>query len=466
MNTTPRAPTLLESIVPLVAVALSLGVGYGWMGYRIEVMLLVGTTVAALLGWRLGFSWREMERGITDSLSTAMPAIFILIAIGALIASWMAAGIIPLLIVYGLDLMSARFFLLTACVICSLVSMVTGTAWGTAGTVGVALIGVAQGLGVPPGAAAGAIVSGAYFGDKMSPFSDTTNLAPIVAGSNLIDHIRWMLWTTAPAWTLGLLVYLVVGLMSEPPIGADVSEVQDALRGVFRLSPLLVIPPAIMVAFAVRKAPILPGMMFATVVALVLAGFLQGRGSRDLISVIVLGDTSTTGTEMLDTLLTTGGMTGMLSLVLLILCAFTFAGVMRRCGFLDRILGALLGIVRTTFGLVASTVAGGVLTAIVTGSAYLSMIIPGELFQNAFKKADLAAKNLSRTLEDSGSVVVPLVPWSAAGTFMAGTLGVATVEYLPWAVMNYTGFLFALILGATGIGIARRTRDDETVPGS
>lgn len=466
MNTTPPAPPLLESLVPLVAVALLLGIGYGWMGYRIEVMLLAGTTVAALLGWRLGLSWRDMERGIIDSLGTAMPAIFILITIGALIASWMAAGIIPMLIVYGLDLMSARFFLLTACVICSLVSMVTGTAWGTAGTVGVALIGVSQGLGVAPGAAAGAIVAGAYFGDKLSPFSDTTNLAPIVAGSNIIDHIRWMLWTTAPAWTLGLLVYLVVGLMSEPPTGADVSEVQEALRRVFRFSPLLLIPPAIMIGFAIKKAPILPGMMFSTAVALVLAGLLQGRGSQDLLAAIILGDASTTGTEMLDTLLTTGGMNGMMSLVLLILCAFTFAGVMRRCGFLDRILKALLSIVRSTFGLVASTVAGGVLTAIVTGSAYLSMIMPGELFQNAFKRADLAAKNLSRTLEDSGSVVVPLVPWSAAGTFMAGTLGVTTVEYLPWAVMNYTGFLFALILGATGIGIAPRTRDDETVPGS
>jgi len=466
MTGEPRAPTLPESLLPLLAVALLLGVGYGWIGYRIEVMLLAGTTVAALLSWRLGFSWREMERGIIEALGTAMPAIFILIAIGALIASWMAAGIIPMLIVYGLDLMSARFFLLTACVICSAVSMVTGTAWGTAGTVGVALIGVAQGIGVPAGAAAGAIVSGAYFGDKMSPFSDTTNLAPIVAGSNIIDHIRWMLWTTAPAWLLGLLVYFVVGLMSEPPTGADVSGIQDALRGVFRFSPFLLIPPVIMVGFAMKKAPILPGMMLSTAVALVLAGVLQARGSQELVSAIVLGDASATGSEMLDTLLTTGGMNGMMGLVLLILCAFTFAGVMRRCGFLDRILEALLSIVRSTFGLVASTVAGGVLTAIVTGSSYLSMIIPGELFQDAYKRADLAAKNLSRTLEDSGSVIVPLVPWSAAGTFMAGTLGVATLEYLPWAVMNYTGFLFALILGATGIGIAPRTREDETVPGS
>jgi NhaC family Na+:H+ antiporter len=462
----PRRPSLTESLIPLVGLAVLVGLGYGWFSYRIEVMLLSGTILAAISGWLLGFSWKNMEKGIIDALATAMPAIFILIAIGALIASWMTAGIIPMFIVYGLELMSARFFLVTACLVCSIISMVTGTAWGTVGTVGVALMGVAQGLGVPAGAAAGAIVSGAYFGDKMSPFSDTTNLAPIVADSNIVDHIRWMLWTTVPAWSLGLAVYFVVGLISEPPVGSDISELQNTLRNVFNFSPVLLLPPLMMIWFSVKKMPILPGMLASTAVALVIASVLQNRRIEDLFSVVILGDTSTTGKEMLDILLSTEGMNGMMSLVLLILCAFTFAGVMRRCGFLDRILQALLTKVDSTPGLVISTVASGVLTALITGSSYLSMIIPGELFRKAYKSANLAAKNLSRTLEDSGSVVVPLVPWSAAGTFMAGTLGVASVEYLPWAIMNYMGFIFALILGITGIGIAPRIRQDETLPGS
>lgn len=462
----PRAPTLFQALLPLIAIALLLGIGYAALGWRIEVMLLASAAVAGGVGWRLGYGWREMEKGIIDALATALPAIFILITIGALIASWIAAGTIPMLVYWGLELISAKFFLVTACVICSLVSVFTGTSWGTAGTVGVALMGVAGGLGVSPGAAAGAIVAGAYFGDKLSPFSDTTNLAPVVARSNLLDHIRWMLWTTTPAWLLGLTVYLIVGLGSSPAAAADVSALQDAIRSAFAFNVLLLLPPLVMLGFAVRKAPIIPGLLLATLIAVVLAVAFQHEALATVLDATITGYTPHTGSAELDGLLARGGMLSMMDLVLLILCAFAFAGIMRGCGLLDRILAALLTVVRGTFALVASTVGAGVLTAVVTGSSYLSIIVPGELFADAFRRAGLAAKNLSRTLEDSGTVVVPLVPWSAAGTFMAGTLGVATVSYLPWAVMNYTGFLFALLLGATGIGIAERVAEDETVPGS
>ncbi len=461
-----RAPTLTEALTPLVAVALFLGVGYGVLGWRIEVMLLVSAAVGGLIGVRLGYDWKAMEQGIIDALATALPAVFILITIGALIASWIAAGTIPMLVYYGLEIISARFFLVTACIICSLVSVFTGTSWGTAGTVGVALIGVAGGLGVHPGAAAGAIVAGAYFGDKLSPFSDTTNLAPVVARSNLVDHIRWLLWTTTPAWLLGLAVYLFAGLGTDPSAAADVSALQTAIRGAFTFNLWLLIPPVVMLGFAVRKAPIIPGMLLATLLAVILAVASQGEALDVVLEATIAGYLPDTGSAELDGLLARGGMLSMMDLVLLILCAFAFAGIMRACGFLDRILESLLGLVRGTFALVASTVGTGILTAVVTGSSYLSIIVPGELYADAFRRADLAAKNLSRTLEDSGTVVVPLVPWSAAGAFMAGTLGVATLSYLPWAVMNYTGFLFALLLGATGIGIAPKVAEDETVPGS
>jgi NhaC family Na+:H+ antiporter len=461
-----RPPTLTEALIPLIAIALFLGVGYGAMGWRIESMLLASAAVAGGIGARLGYSWKEMEHNIIESLATALPAVFILITIGALIASWIAAGTIPMLIYYGLDLMSARFFLVTSCVICSLVSVFTGTSWGTAGTMGVAFMGVAAGLGVNPGAAAGAVVAGAYFGDKLSPFSDTTNLAPVVARANLIDHVRWMLWTTMPAWLLGLGVYLVVGLGSTPAAGVDVSALQDALHAAYHFNVLLLLPPLIILAFAARKAPIIPGLLLATAVAVVLAVIFQGGGIGTPLNALITGYTPHTGSEQLDSLLARGGMLSMMDLTLLVLCAFAFAGIMRGCGLLDRILAALLTVVRGRFQLVAVTVSSGILTALVTGSSYLAIIVPGELYGDAFRRAGLAAKNLSRTLEDSGTVVVPLVPWSAAGTFMAGTLGVATLSYLPWAVMNYTGFLFALLLGATGIGIAPRVREDETQPGS
>jgi NhaC family Na+:H+ antiporter len=436
----PRAPSLMEALVPLVAIGLFLAVGYAYLGWRIEVMLLAAGAVAGAVGWRLGYTWKDMEAGIIEALGKGLPAIMILITVGALIASWLASGTIPLMVYYGLELISPRFFLVTACIICSLVSVFTGTSWGTVGTVGVALMGVAQGLGVNPAAAAGAVVSGAYFGDKLSPFSDTTNLAPVVARSNLFDHIRWLLWTTGPAWILGLVVYLVVGFgAGGSGSTADVDALQGALREAYRFHVLLLVPPVLMLGLAVRSAPILPGMLLSSLVAVILAVWLQGEG---------LG-------AALDA-----------DLTLLVLCAFGFAGIMRTCGLLDRILASLLGVVKSTLGLVSATVGSGVLTAVVTGSSYLSIIVPGDLFQDAFRKADLAAKNLSRTLEDSGTVVVPLVPWSAAGSFMAGTVGVATVSYLPWAVMNYTGFLFALVLAATGVGIAPRIRDDETQPGS
>lgn len=462
----PRKPTLTEALTPLVLMAILLAVGYGWLGYRIEVVLLGAAAIAGFVALRLGYSWREMEQGIITSLSKAMPAIMILITVGALIATWIAAGTIPMLVYYGLKLISPRLYLVTACIICSIISISTGTSWGTVGTVGIALIGVAQGLGIPMGAAAGAVVAGAYFGDKLSPFSDTTNLAPVIARANLFDHIRWMLWTTAPAWTLGLLVYLIAGLGISTDAVVDVSTLEQGLRQAFRFNLILLIPLAVILWFAIRKRPTLPGILLASLVATFIAVLVQGEPLGEVLEAAVLGFKPDTGVAELDGLLARGGMMAMMDVTLIVFCAFGFAGIMSRCGLLDRILEALMTHIKGTFGLIASTVATGITTALVTGSSYLSIIIPGELFSEAFRSRELAAKNLSRTTEDSGTVIVPLIPWSAAGVFMAATLGVPTLQYLPWAVMNYTGFFFALICGATGIGIAPRIREDETLPGS
>jgi NhaC family Na+:H+ antiporter len=462
----PRKPTLTEALIPLVAMALLLGVGYGWLGYPVEVLLLTSAGVAGGVARQLGYTWKEMETGVVAALAKAMPAILILISVGALIGTWIAAGTIPMLIYYGLDLISPRFFLLTACVICSIISLTTGTSWGTVGTLGVALIGVAGGLGIPMGAAAGAIVSGAYFGDKLSPFSDTTNLAPVVAGSNLFDHIRWMLWTTLPAWSIGLLVYLLVGLGGDTAAPPDISAIQNALTGSFHFNPLLLLPLAVILWFALTRKPSLPGILFASLVAVGLALPIQHIPLGDALRAAVSGFVPDTGSATVDSLLARGGMLSMMDVTLLVLCAFGYAGIMKHCGLLDRVLEALLSVVKDTFGLVASAVATGIVTALVTGSSYLSIIVPGELYKDAFARKGLAAKNLSRTTEDSGTVIVPLVPWSAAGVFMAGTLAVPTTTYAPWAIMNYLGFVFALVYGATGIGIARRIREDETMPGS
>lgn len=462
----PRKPTLLEALTPLVTMSILLGVGHAWLGYRIEVVLLGAAAVAGFVALRLGYSWRDMEQGIIASLSKAMPAIMILITVGALIATWIAAGTIPMLVYYGLKLISPRLYLVTACVICSIVSISTGTSWGTVGTVGIALIGVAQGLGIPMGAAAGAVVSGAYFGDKLSPFSDTTNLAPVIARANLFDHIKWMLWTTTPAWTLGLLVYLIVGLGISADAVVNVSTLEQGLQQAFRFNLVLLTPLAIILWFAVRKRPTLPGILLASLAATIIAVLYQGEPLKEVLEASILGYKPDTGVAELNGLLSRGGMMAMMDVTLIVFCAFGFAGIMSRSGLLDRILESLMAHIKSTFGLIASTVVTGITTALVTASSYLSIIIPGELFAEAFKSRGLAAKNLSRTTEDSGTVVVPLIPWSAAGVFMTATLGVPVLQYMPWAVMNYTGFIFALICAATGIGIAPRIRDDETLPGS
>jgi NhaC family Na+:H+ antiporter len=462
-----RRPTALEAFLPFVVMALLLGVGYGVYRLRIEVLLIAAAAAAGLVALRLGYTWAELQAGIIEGIAKALPAALILVCVGALISTWIAAGTIPLLLRLGLHTISPRFFLVTACVLCSFVSLFTGTSWGTVGTMGIALMGVAAGLGVPLGAAAGAIVAGAYFGDKLSPFSDTTNLAPVAAQSNLFDHIRHMLWTTAPAWTLGLLVYLVVGLRAESAASPErVAAILDTLGNAFVMSPWVLLPLPVVLYFAVRQRPTIPGILLASALAGAIAIVFQGESINDVAEAAVSGYVANTGDPAVDGLLSRGGMGPMMEVTLIVFAAFSFAGIANRAGLLDVALGHLMRLTRTTGQLIAATVGSTIFTALITGSSYLTILLPGELFAPAYRKRNLAAKNLSRTLEDSGTVVVPLIPWSAAGVFMAATLDVPVLSYLPWAVMNYTGFLFAILYGFTGISIAPRVREDETLPGS
>lgn len=448
--------------------ALFLGIGYGVYQIRIEVLLIGSALIAGLLARSMGYSWKEMEQGVVESVRQAMPAMLIILCVGILIGSWIAAGTIPMLVYYGLKIISPHYFLLTANLVCSVVSLSTGTSWGTVGTIGIAFIGIAQGLGIPAGMAAGAIVSGAYFGDKISPFSDTTNLASIAARSNLFDHIRHLLWTTAPAWGIGLILYFIIGLQFH---GQHLPQEQMAillttLRTGFRFHILLLTPLIVMLYFAIRKLPTIPGMITASAVASVLAIIFQNESLKTVLNATILGFTSQTGIEEIDRLLSRGGMMSMMEVTLIAFCAFAFVGIVQKAGMLTVILNRLLTVVRSTGTLIASVAGSCVVVAFITGSAFLAIIVPGELFAPAFKKRNVAAKNLSRTTEDSGTVIVPLIPWSMAGVYMAGTLGVPTLEYAPWAFMCYLGIVFALIYAFTGFAITPKIRDDETIPGS
>jgi len=469
MENKKQTPTFLQSLIPLFAIAVFLGLGYGLYHLNVEILLIAAAAVAAVIGVRLGYTYKELEKGIIDSMMKGMPAILIVIVVGTIIGSWIASGTIPMLIYYGLKIISPQYFLVTASLVCSIISVVTGTSYGTVGTLGVAFMGIAHGLGVPLGQAAGAIVAGAYFGDKLSPFSDTTNLAPIAAGSNLYDHIKHMLWTTAPAWILGLIVYFILGFQTVHAGNVSLGKtavIMQTIQSNFTFSWWLLLPPAITLFSAVFKKPIIPNMLLSSFVAVILALIFQKAGLKIAISSMVMGYNAHTGIAMVDHLLTRGGMLSMMNVTLLAFSAFAFGGILQTTGMLDIILERLLKVANNMGKLIASTVFACIATAVMTGSSYLSILIPGELFAPAYKKFNLAAKNLSRTTEDSGTVVVPLIPWSIAGVFMAGTLGVKTLDYAPWAIMCYIGFIFALIYGFTGFAIAPKIREDETIQGS
>ena len=373
---TRRDPTLAESVAPLLAMGLFLGVGYGVLRLPAEVLLLAAAAIAGLIAHRLGYTYKEIENGILASMMKGMPAMLIVIVVGALIGSWIACGTIPMLIFYGLKLISPTFFLVTACVVCSVVSVVTGTSYGTVGTLGVALMGIAQGLDIPLGQAGGAIVAGAYFGDKLSPFSDTTNLAPVAARSNLFDHIRHTLWTTTPAWLIGLAVYLVLGLMTTRTGVASLdvtTSITAAISAGFRFHWLLLLPPVITLFAAVRRFPVIPGMLVSSAVAVVLALAFQGLDIKTAVDAMASGYTSTTGHEMVDTLLSRGGMANMMHVTLIAFCAFAFGGIMQAAGMLEVLLERLVRIADTTGKIIASTVAASITTAVVTGSSFLSI---------------------------------------------------------------------------------------------
>jgi NhaC family Na+:H+ antiporter len=463
-----RQPGLMLASLPLAAMALLLGIGYGVYRLQAQVLLICAAVCAGLVGWRLGYTWEEMQQGIVESVRKAMPAILILLCVGMLVAAWMASGTIPMLLYYGLQLVSPRFFLVTACLACSVTSLATGTSWGTVGTVGVAFIGIAQALQLPLGPAAGAIVAGAYFGDKLSPFSDIPNLAPIATGSNIFDHIRHMLWSAIPAWTAGLTIYFFMGLnyggagVSTPQIG----QITAGLRGHFHFHPALLLPLLIVFWFALAKKPVIPGMVLSTAVAAALAACWQRVSVVALARFLSTGYRGETGLADVDRLISRGGIMSMMETLLIALAAFSFGGIMQRTGMLAVVLERVTRLARRVWSLSLTAVISALFTALITGSSYLSMLIPGELLAPAFRKLDLAAKNLSRIVEECGAIMVPLIPWSMAGVYVAGILRVPVADYLPYAFMNYFSVLLLVLYGCTGFTMARRRREDETQIGS
>ena len=463
-----RKPTFLEAFTPIVAMLVILTYGKGVMGYATEPLLLLVAGIAAFLAFRVGITWDEIMDEVCLKIAKGMPAILILVSVGALVGTWMAAGTIPLMIYYGVQMVNPQWMLVTSFLITAVVSVVTGTSWGSVATMGVALMGIASTLGVSLPATAGAVIAGSYFGDKISPLSDTTNLAPIAAGSTLYEHIFHMFYTTIPATIISLIVYAFIGMNVDTTASVNsesVTRMLNQLDSMYSWNIMLIIPVVIVLAGSILKWPTIPVMMGSTVVAGIEAIALQGISLKNVLASTVSGfnvsmiaapgfDAASCTMEVTK-LLNRGGMNSIMSTTLLVFCAFVFAAIMSRAGFLDVVLQKILSVAKSTGALISATVASCLVMALTTGNSYLSILVPGEMFRDAYKARGLAAKNLSRTLEDAGTVFVPLVPWSAAGAYMTSCLGVETLDYLPYAILCYAGFMIAIFYGFTGIGIAK-----------
>ena len=491
--------------VGVVDVELESGAHFG-LGLPAQVPLLFAAVVAAGVGlfW-LRRSWAELERGISGAIQVSIQAIIILVLVGCLVGSWIQSGVVATMIYYGLEVMHPQYFYLAALLISVVVALATGCCWTTSSTVGVALIGISAGLGLPLPISAGFIISGAYFGDKISPLSDTTNLAPAVAGSELFDHVRAMIWTTVPTLLLTAVIALMMGDSAQGSDGGRVALIQSMMKAEFPISLWGFIPPMIILVMASLKIPAIPGIV-AGILGGIALSLARGASAHEALIVLFSGyepahlgafaqaATPEAVTEvtaafasafpmgspafsvtpdvfanvggLLTQLFTRGGMTSMLETICLIVVALALGGVMEVCGFLDVILDALMRHVKTVFGLVGSVLASAFIANVFLSEQYLSIIVPGRMFRRAFEERTFDGKKLapvmlSRSLEDSGTMTSVLVPWNTCGVYVSSVLGVATLDYLPYCFMNWLNPLVALAMTWFGMAVIWQRQEAE-----
>jgi NhaC family Na+:H+ antiporter len=451
--TIKKEPSLLQSFAPIVVLITLLFINVYVLGSSAieganQIALLLASAFAGIISFRLGNTWAHIEHSMVKSISSAMAAMLILLTIGALAGTWLMSGIVPAMIYYGLKILNPTFFLLAACVICALVSLATGSSWSTVATVGIALLGIGKALGIHEGVIAGAIISGAYFGDKMSPLSDTTNLAPAMAGTDLFTHIKYMMYTTIPTLILTLLIFLIWGFtLDSPAVPADTTAVLQAIESKFNLSPFLFIVPVLVIVMIVKKVPALPALLVGALLGGLFAIIFQpeivnvvSEVSSDYLKSSFIGVmramTTTiqiqTDDAMITELLKAKGMAGMLNTIWLILCAMIFGGVMESAGLLHRIAASIIKWAHSTGSLVASTAATCIFFNFTASDQYMAIAVPGRMYADTYKKRGLKPELLSRTLEDAGTVTSVLIPWNTCGATQANVLGVATLAYAPF----------------------------------
>jgi len=561
----PKTPSLIQALIPILVLVslLSLSVASLWgddsLGGANQMALLFSAAVAVIIGWKLGYKWKSMLKGITDSINTALPAALILLLIGALAGTWLLSGVVPTMIYYGLKILSPSIFLFSACIISAIVSLATGSSWSTIATVGLALLGIGQAMDISSGLIAGAIISGAYFGDKMSPMSDTTNLAPAVSGTDLITHIKYMLYTTIPSISITLIIFLVIGFFLESK--GDSSQVDDilaALNESFYISPVLFLIPLVVIGLIIMKVKAIPALFVGVVLGGIFAvafqsNIIQEKGKKNnlaitnpnadelkffwfnadgddvgktdklsfkdggtyqlkilnltkndslfanitlpaglestdsvfkvaynttsledwgmsieltrfnyamssyraVIDAMTIDTSIESGNDTVDSLLGTGGMSGMLGTIWLIICAMTFGGILEKLGMLEKITSVLVKKAKTDGSLIATTALTCIGFNVTASDQYLAIVVPGKMYEKEFEKRGLAAENLSRTLEDSGTVTSVLIPWNTCGAAQSNVLGIATGDYMFYCFFNIISPVMTIIYGYVGIKIAK-----------
>lgn len=467
--------SLFEALIPVIVLValLALNVyifGDDALSGSNQFILLLGGAVAAIVGYSNKVSYKKMLDEVGSNVKSTTSALLILLMVGALSGTWLASGIIPAMIYYGLDILHPSYFLAACVVICAIISIATGSSWTTSATVGIALIGIANALDISAGMTAGAVLSGAYFGDKMSPLSDTTNLAPAMAGGELFSHIRYMTLTTVPTIVVTLFVFIILGLFQDAAGQADTAGIQAAIKDSFTINGWLFIVPLVVIGLIVKKTPPLLALLIGTLLGAVFALIFQpdiiaklGGGTeldftsayKGVLNSITVDSSVESSNPLLNDLFSSGGMYGMLGTIWLIMCAMVFGGIMDGIGALQRITNTLLELATSTFSLFASTVASCLALNLTASDQYLALVVPGKMFSKAYADRGLAPENLSRTLEDSGTVTSALIPWNTCGAYHSGVLGVGVGEYVMYAIFNYLSPFMTLLFAAFQIKIKK-----------
>jgi len=472
-----------EALIPVFALVIMLfyNVFYAFgddaLSGSNQFILLLGAAVAAIVGFFNNVSYKEMIAEVAESVKSTTGAILILLMVGSLAGTWMISGIIPTMIYYGLQILNPSIFLAASVIICAIISLATGSSWTTSATVGIALIGIGETLGISLGMTAGAVLSGAYFGDKLSPLSDTTNLAPAMAGAELFPHIKYMALTTVPSILITFVIFIVIGLGLNPDGSPDISDKLTAIDDAFNISPWLFLVPVLVIFMIYKKAPPLVALLlgallggFAAIIAQPdIIAKIGGEESltfksayKGMMNAMTVSTSVETSSAELNDLFSGKGMSGMLGTIWLIICAMVFGGVMDAIGALSRISAALLSLSNSVFGLFASTVASCLALNITASDQYLAIVVPGKMFAKAYEEKGLAPENLSRTLEDSGTVTSVLVPWNTCGAYQSGVLGVSTMEYFAYAIFNWLSPFMTLLFAALGIKIKQLNESRKT----